>query len=134
MDDQLRSLAERLERAEYHVRVLLTLLMITVVGLSILVWAKSGVAPDEASKVKAPFCVVDDGGRPLLSVEGFDNGTARLALFNRGRRLRTALLATEKGGLICVLGSAGKTTAAVAGDEGGGHFRLCDNAGRLLPR
>jgi hypothetical protein len=104
--------------------------MIVIVGLPILLASLECNRPADASRVRAPFCVVDAADRPLLSVEGFHNGAARLALFNRGKRLRTVLLATEKGGNLWVLDRTGKASASLMSDEGGGHLQLLDREGK----
>jgi hypothetical protein len=137
MEDRLAELERRFGRTEHRARLMFAMGLLMLVGAVMLVAAKPALTQTDVSTVKAPFRVVDDQGKVIMSVSGHrDTDGNKMSLYTWSGEVGVELRAPGAGGRLSIHGTdlngtreGGDATLETIGD--GARLRLTDSRNQL---
>lgn len=115
MDERLKELEERLERAEAVLKAL---------------GSHLAIAPEGGIIIRGPVQIVDSGGAALMEIGAGEHGPALRLLNPQGQRVMI-LDSIATGGSISVCHRSGRPVVLMFADEAGGDFTVYDNDGEV---
>jgi hypothetical protein len=139
MDDQLRALQRRVERAERLARTALGAGIVLVAGVLLLAFSTAGRTAGRGSTVQAPFQVVDEQGKVILQVDveqlGDSRKTRRSRLqLNDDQGAEAFSVSAQQGSTATGIFQRGKPAVGLIADGDGGRVFVLDADGKPLPQ